>query len=1017
MKTEDETQQSQEATQESPRAPMPSTGFLARGKQDFKQTLKEAANYKELRRTPYGLKPILLITAVSAIYAFDASIFGLVRPEMIRDLEIDLVPLFNALGIVGFVSIFVTIGLAYVADRTRRTYMVGIGAIITGIFSIFTGRSSRVPTLAISRVGDAAGGVAFQTPQFSLAVDYYPPNMRGKSVALQGVLTRVFTLGAPFLVLLIVEAATKDPDAPNWRMPFFISGPLMILAGIAVMLFLKEPIRGYMERKAAGASEEVARRPETPPSLGESWRTVWSIRTLRRLFMADIFEGAGDTIFSQFYIIFIFEQYGLSLRDRVLLGSVVALATLPAGFLAGGLLDVLVRRRPSRVLAFSGWLGVFSALTLFAVALAPPLWVLVMISIVFGWFSALTGPARFFFFSQIIPAHVRTLGLATRTLAAIPAQIMFFIVVNTLVSRIGLQAGMFAASPFVLIGALIALSSAGFFERDLRAAIASQLASEEYRRAKESGKGKLLVCRDVDVEYNGVQVLFNVDFDVEEGQIIALLGTNGAGKSTLLRAISGTQEASNGAIVFDGRDITHVPPHEIAHRNVIHMPGGRGIFPGLTVADNLLLGTWMDDEDSESKKRLEEVYQIFPVLKDRANEKAGLLSGGEQQMVSLAQAFLGKPKLLMIDELSLGLSPAVVQQLIDVVKEIHARGATIIIVEQSVNVALTIADRAIFMEKGEVKFVGETAELLRRPDILRAVYVKGTGALIEGAPAGALRSERERKAYELEAARPILEVKNVSKAFGGIHAVKDVSITLREGESLGLIGPNGAGKTTMFDLITGFQKPDEGQIFFDGVDITSMSPDERSKLRLVRRFQDAKLFPALTVYENLLVALERRLDVKNMVLTALQIPQVRQAERRVRLRADRLIELLELGSYRDKFVRELSTGLRRITDLACVLATEPKVLLLDEPSSGIAQAESEGLAPLLRRVRFETGCSLLIIEHDMPLISSVSDELIAMVQGEVLLRGQPAEVLNDERVIQAYLGTSEEAIKRSGVLK
>src|SRR5205807_2513358 len=168
---------------------------------------------------------------------------------------------------------------------------------------------------------------------------------------------------------------------------------------------------------------------------------------------------------------------------------------------------------------------------------------------------------------------------------------------------------------------------------------------------------------------------------------------------------------------------------------------------------------------------------------------------------------------------------------------------------------------------------------------------------------------------------------------------------------------------------------------YEGVDITGLSPEARAKRKLVRRFQDARLFPSLTVFETLLIALEQQLEVRSTVLGALSAPNSRRAERRLRRRAERLIELLDLGAYRDKFVKELSTGLRRIIDLGCVLATEPKVLLLDEPSSGIAQAEAEGLGPLLRRVRFETGCSMLIIEHDMPLISAVSDELIALERG------------------------------------
>jgi ABC-type branched-subunit amino acid transport system ATPase component len=629
--------------------------------------------------------------------------------------------------------------------------------------------------------------------------------------------------------------------------------------------------------------------------------------------------------------------------------------------------------------------------------------------------GALIGPASQAINTQIIPPVARSQGVQMLELAGLPALIFFLPMAGQLQFEYGFTGALLFAVPFALVGALVKMSAAGFFEFDRRNALAASMADHEWRVAKASGQGKMLVCRDVDVEYDGVQVLFGVDFDVEEGQIIALLGTNGAGKSTLLRAISGTQEASAGAIVFDGRDITHMPPHETAGRGVIHMPGGRGIFPGLSVRENIVLGNWLnaDDGPEEQQARIDEVFEIFPILRERADEAAASLSGGEQQMLSLAQAFLAKPRLLMIDELSLGLSPAVVGQLLDIVRRIHARGTTIIVVEQSVNVALTLAEKAIFMEKGEVKFFGNTADLLARPDILRAVYVKGTGALTSGT-GSALRSERERRALELGEARSVLEVEGLTKRFGGITAVDGVSFALREGEVLGIIGPNGSGKTTTFDLISGFLMPDAGTVRYQGVDITLLPPEERARRKLVRRFQDARLFPSLTVFETLLVALDQRLEVKSALLSAASLPQARRAEKRVRLRAERLIELLELGAYRDKFVKELSTGLRRIVDLACVLATEPQVLLLDEPSSGIAQAEAEGLAPLLRRVRFETGCSILIIEHDMPLISAVSDELIALEQGRFVTRGRPADVLEDERVVESYLGTTEEAVNRSG---
>ena len=199
------------------------------------------------------------------------------------------------------------------------------------------------------------------------------------------------------------------------------------------------------------------------------------------------------------------------------------------------------------------------------------------------------------------------------------------------------------------------------------------------------------------------------------------------------------------------------------------MPGGKGIFPNLSVRENLVLGSWMNDDQIDVAARLADVFEIFPALRERIDTLAGQLSGGEQQQLSLAQAFLCKPQLLLIDELSLGLAPAVVGQLVEIVKEINRRGVTVIVVEQSVNVALTIATRAVFMEKGEVRFDGPADELLARPDILRAVYVKGTGALTDGAPGGARRGDRDALLAGSGDARPVLEVDGLVEAIRRGH--------------------------------------------------------------------------------------------------------------------------------------------------------------------------------------------------------------------------------------------------------
>jgi branched-chain amino acid transport system ATP-binding protein len=309
------------------------------------------------------------------------------------------------------------------------------------------------------------------------------------------------------------------------------------------------------------------------------------------------------------------------------------------------------------------------------------------------------------------------------------------------------------------------------------------------------------------------------------------------------------------------------------------------------------------------------------------------------------------------------------------------------------------------MEKGEVRFTGSTADLLSRPDVLRSVFLSGTGG------GGKLQIRRDE-----ESDTPVLETRGLAKSYGGITANDDVSIALTEGRIVGLIGPNGCGKTTLFDLITGYTEPDHGEVLLLGESVSHLSPDARARDGLHRCFQDARLFPALTVEETIRVACEKRLDVKSATLAVLQLPQVRKAERRVARRADRLVELLNLGPMRDVFIRELSTGQRRIVDMACVLAADPTVLLLDEPAAGIAQRETEELGPLLERVRYETGCSMLIIEHDMPLLSSIADELIAMESGAVIATGDPQAVLAHPRVVEAYLGTSEAAVNRSGDL-
>jgi len=235
----------------------------------------------------------------------------------------------------------------------------------------------------------------------------------------------------------------------------------------------------------------------------------------------------------------------------------------------------------------------------------------------------------------------------------------------------------------------------------------------------------LEVC-NLDFSYGHLQVLFDVSIDVREGEVLALLGTNGAGKSTLLRVISGLAPPDRGVVRFDHEDVTVASASHRVRLGIVQISGGKAVFGSLSVAENLRAGAhtykW---QKQRIRDRCDAALALFPPLGERLNQQAGTLSGGEQQMLAIAKALMLDPKMLIIDELSLGLAPAVVQELLGVVEQLKARGITMVIVEQSVNVALALAERAVFMEKGEVRFTGKATDLLERDDLVRAVFLGG----------------------------------------------------------------------------------------------------------------------------------------------------------------------------------------------------------------------------------------------------------------------------------------------------
>jgi branched-chain amino acid transport system ATP-binding protein len=249
----------------------------------------------------------------------------------------------------------------------------------------------------------------------------------------------------------------------------------------------------------------------------------------------------------------------------------------------------------------------------------------------------------------------------------------------------------------------------------------------------------------------------------------------------------------------------------------------------------------------------------------------------------------------------------------------------------------------------------------------------------------------------------LLHARGLTVHFGGIAALDDVDLAVRPREIVGVLGPNGAGKTTLFNVISGFLRPGRGEVLFDERDVGDLLPYERVAAGIGRTFQHVRLFRSLTVYENLLVAQHRHVS-GGAVAAMLRLPTHRRAERAARGGADRILELIDLRPWRDARPDQLSYGTLRFLQLACSLSVNPRILMLDEPASGIAQREVEALGPLLRRIRDELGCALLLIEHDMGLLLSVSDWVAAMDLGQVIAEGRPDEVVRNDRVLSSYLG-------------
>lgn len=942
--------------------------------------------------------PLLILFGLNAADELDRTGFGILLPNIRDAFGMSNTGVLTLVGVTALGALLLQMPIAYASDRGNRVAITLAGATAWAAFSVMTGAATAVWMLLIARVGTGIGRAVVDPTHNALLSDWYAVDRRPAVFSFHRAANVLGNFAGPLLAGALAAWF-------SWRAPFFVfAAPTLIL--VVLGLRLRDPVRGAQERRAAGASASVAETAEQPPSFSEAWRLLWKIDVLRRMWYSVPFLAVAIVGFISLAGLLYEEVYRLDELERGYLAAVAEPFQF-LGLAVGAKLGTrLFLRGPHLIFRLLRGVAFTCSALVACFALAPTLPLTILANIALSTVLAILLPGLFATLSLAIPARARSVGFSIAAWWAIPGLAMLPLI-GWVSDRFGIRPGMLVMVPVLVVGGAIISTGGSVIEHDIADAWSSSAARSQALIDRGSGRSKLLVVKDLQVSYGQQQVLFDIDLDVAEGEVLAVLGTNGAGKSTLMRAISGVTEADFGAVVLDGRDITHAPPNEIAAFGVGQVPGGSGTFPSLSVAENLRTAGWSARGDrDELRKRMDEVLDIFPVLRERVDEPAANLSGGQQQMLALAMALLCRPKLLLIDELSMGLAPVVVGQLAALVRRSADEGTTVVLVEQSVNVALDIATNAVFMERGRIRWAGPAHELLEHPELLRAAFLSGMG--------GSSSKTDGRTHDEAADGTAALQLSSVTRRFGGISAVEDVNMEVPPREIVGLIGQNGAGKTTLLDLICGYQPLDGGRIHIAGRDVSNTSPHNRARCGLGRTFQGGRLFPGLTVDESVAVALEQSVVVRDVVNPALHLPGSHDSEAAVRRRAAELVDLFGLGDYRDRFTSELSIGTRRIVEFACAVAHQPTLLLLDEPAAGVAQREVEQLGELLLRIRDDLGCAMVVIEHDMPLVSQVCDRLFALEAGVVIAEGEPGQVLADPSVVASYLGDDLAAVHRSG---
>ncbi len=700
--------------------------------------------------------PLILLTAIYAINVADQYVVPTLFPLLKQEFGMSD----SALGILsGSYVVVVTLGtipFGYFADRMKRTRIISWGTAVWGLAMIWTGAAWSYGSLFAARMVLGAADPCNKPTSQSLLADYYPSVQRSKVMS-------VYQAGQLIGVLFVPISAAMATQW-GWRSAFFFfSIPAFIVAVLARRL--PEPVRGQQDRIQQGLDPVMdhASAYDTMSSR-DAYRELFRIRAFTLMALSSgvgsLFFGAIGTWSPTFFV----RYHDMTISQAASALSLLALGGLVGVLLSGWAADYLTYRglRAGRLLV--SVLARLASLPLFILTFTvnnTPLMLLcfTLAAMCLVAPQAPMNAAR----ADVLHPRLRGRGTAVDVVVQSATAAIAPVLVGFLSDRYGLRAAFLICVPLMGLSGLIVLFAIPPYireERQLRELVRREALGDDIdvdepgpdgdgpdggrpstdgdpspgpagvapavarhgdgARAAPQDEETILVVEDLDLSYGPIQVLFGVGLRLPDGGIHALVGRNGVGKTTLLSAIAGLVDGHRGRIVFQGTDLTGVPADQRVRLGITLMAGGRSTFPTLTVQENLWMGAYpFHRSEALVRGRMEALLEVFPTLRSRLRQTGGTLSGGEQQMVALGRALMAGPRLMLVDELSLGLAPVVIEQLLPVVRGIRELGTTVLMVEQSVSVALEVADTVMFMEKGEVFSLGDAAALGNGDELVR----------------------------------------------------------------------------------------------------------------------------------------------------------------------------------------------------------------------------------------------------------------------------------------------------------